>query len=269
VPFYAFGPLQITAVRNIESVASVEGPPTVVECPLEDSLRSVYPLFVLCGLLLLRRVTRTRAAWALLLPLAAIYLASSIGESVVSHLARWYVTPSICSTLCEMLRALALGLAFLLALSDLIRVRPRLLRFLLTWVVIFLVGAAAISLNTPFAADNSAWIAVFGLFLLIFRLGLSLIAALLRKLVRRDLLPWCAGVCLFLGVGAILILTGAGLASHSVKLLSTQTFLLWVAAVPQPFLAPYFVFFWFVLLALRSPFYRPRFTDCLGAGPSL
>ncbi len=268
MPFYAFGPLRITAVRNIESVASVEGPPAMVECPLGDSLRSVYPLFALCGLLLLRRVTRTRAAWALLLPLAAIYAASYIGEAAISHLASWYATPSICSTLCEMLRALALGLAFLLALSDLIRVRHRFLGFLLTSLVIFIVGAAAILLNAPFALESWVWVVAFGFLLLIFRLGLSLLAALLRKLSRRDLLPPYAGVCLLLGVGSILILTGAGLASHSVKLLSTQHLLLYVAAVPQPFLAPYFVFFWFVLLALLSPFYRQRFTDCLVAGPS-
>ncbi len=268
MPFYAFGPLKITAMRNIESVASVEGQPAVVECPLGDSLRSVYPLFVLCGLLLRRRVTRTRAAWALLLPLAAVYVASSIGQTAVSHLARWYVTPSICATICEMLRALALGLAFLLALSDLIKVRRRLLRFLLTSLVIFVVGAATILLNAPFAFENPAWVVAFGLLLLIFRLGLSLIAALVRRLSRPDPLSWCAGVCFLLGVDAILILTGAGLASHSVKLLSTRTSLLWVAAVPQPFLAPYFVFFWFVLLALLSPFYRRRFTDCLVPGPS-
>ncbi len=267
MPFYAFGPLQVIAVRNLASVASVEGPPVVVECPLRDSLRSVYPWLALCGLLLLRRTTRTRAAWALLLPPAATYAALYFGENTVNRLATWYVTPAICSTLCEMLRALALGLAFLLVLSDLIRVRRRFLRFLLTSLVIFVPGAAAILLNAPFTYDNRRWVVAFGFLLLIFRVGLSLITALLRRFARQDLLPWCARVCLLLGLGSILILTGAGLASHSTLMLNTRLFFLCVAAVPQPLLAPYFVFFWFVLLALLSPFYRRRFTACLGAGP--
>ena len=191
-----------------------------------------------------------------------------VGEDIVNRYAQWYVTPSICSTLCEMLRALALGLAFLLALSDLIKVRHRFLRFLLTSLVIFLPGVTALLLNAPFAFENRVWVVAFGLFLLIFRLGLSLIGALLRRLSRRHPLPWCAGTCLFLGVVSILILVGAGLASHATRMLSTRQSLFYLALAPQPFLAPYFVFFWFVLLALRSPFYRQRFTDSLVAGPS-
>jgi hypothetical protein len=82
------------------------------------------------------------------------------------------------------------------------------------------------------------------------------------------LLLWCAGACLLLGISSTLILAGFGLASHATVILSTRQSLFYTAALPQPFLAPYFVFFWFVLLALRSPFYRQRFSDCLVAGPS-
>ena len=76
------------------------------ECPLGDSLRSVCPWFALCGLLLLRRATRT-----LLLPLVVLYVALYLGENTVNRYALWYVTPSICSTLSELLRAMALRTA--------------------------------------------------------------------------------------------------------------------------------------------------------------
>ena len=268
MPFYGFGPLKITAVRNLGSLAPLEGPPTVVECPLRDSLRSVYPWFVLGGLLLLRRANRTRAAWAILLPLLAVYAAVYIVENTVGHRAFWYLTPTICSLICEMLRSLALGIAFLLAVADLIKVRSRFLRFILTSLVIFIAGGSAILLNTPFLLESHLWLIPFGVVLLIFRAGLSLIAALLRRFSRRHQLQWCAGVSLILGACSILILTGALLASHSAESLTTQQVLYYAAVAPQPFLTPYLVFFLFALPALLSPFYRRRFAHCLAGDSS-
>jgi hypothetical protein len=272
VPFYAFGPLRITAVRNLPFVASTEGEPTVIECPLHDSLRSVYPWFALGGLLLLRRATRTRAAWTLLFPLGASYVGLYLAENAVGRLALWYVTPTVCSIFCEILRSLALGLAFLLVLSDLIRIRQRFLRFVVTTLVIFVTGSTALLFNAPFLLESWVWVVAFGLLLVLFRLGLSLGAALLRRFAHGPVLPRCAGICLVPALSSILLLAAIGLTICSPAFMMTHRVLsmtlYFVAATPQPLLAPYFVFFWFVLPALWSPFYRQHFTDCLGAGPS-
>ena len=81
MPFYAFGPLKIVPVRTLGSAGPLEGPPVMVDCPLRDSLRSVYPWLALPALLLLRRNNRNRRAWAVLLPLLAIYGILHVVES--------------------------------------------------------------------------------------------------------------------------------------------------------------------------------------------
>ena len=259
------------AARNLGSLGPVEGPPVAVSGSLPDSLRSVYLWFVLAGLLLLRRANRSRAAWSVILPLLAVYALLHVVERTVNSHGIWNVTPFLCSLACEMLRSLALGLAFLLAVSDAILFRRRVLRALVKILIIIAAGSAAIALNAPLSVsvrlqqstmNAFLWTLVFGLMVLVFMIGLGVISALLRRLARRQALKWCARVCFALGAASILILMGTRLLLGSTQLMSSRQSLFTAGALLEPFLAPYLVFFWFVLLALLSPFYRQRFTNC-------
>jgi hypothetical protein len=258
----------------------VEGPPVVVSSSLPDSLRSVYLWFVLGGLLLLRRANRTRAAWGVILPLVAVYIILHIVERTVNSHGTWNVTPYLCSLACEMLRSLALGLAFLLAVSDAIPFRRRVLRAPVRFLIVVLTGSATIALNAPlFVAmrlqqttlNVFLWTMLFGVMVLAFMIGLSVISAVLRRRTSGRGLQWCAPVCFALGAASILALVGIKLLIVGARLMSSQQSIFAVGALLEPFLAPYLVFFWFALLALWSPFYRQRFADCFmgGAAPSL
>ncbi len=266
------------ATRDIGPLGPVEGPPVVVSGFLPDSLRSVYLWFVLGGLLLLRRANRTRAAWGVILPLVAVYTTLHIVERTVGSHGIWNVTPYLCSLACEMLRSLALGLAFLLAVSDLIKFRWRVLRALMKFLIIVATGTAAIALNAPLPVSVRLhestlnvvlWTIVFGIMVLVFMIGLGVVSALLRRLARGRALKWCARVCCALAVASILILVGTKLLIDSTQLMSSRQSFFYAGVLLEPFLAPYLVFFWFVLPALVSPFYRERFTNCFvgGAAP--
>ncbi len=268
------------AVRDLGPLGSREGPPVSIRCPLPDSLRSLYPWFILGGLLLLRKANRTRAAWAVLLPLAAVYLVLHIIEGTVNSHSTWNCTAYFCSLACEILRSLALGLAVLLTVSDLIRVRHRLFRAAAAFSIVVLSGGTARFLNAPLsvvmqpnppsALSAPTWSILFGVLVLVFLLGLSVITALLRRWAGRRTLQWCAGICLVLGVASVLVLAGVKPLLASTQFLPTRHLIFNLGALTQPFLAPYFVFSWFALLALLSPFYRQRFTYCFagGAAPS-
>jgi hypothetical protein len=117
--------------------------------------------------------------------------------------------------------------------------------------------------NPSFALNAFTWNIVFGVMVLVFMIGLSIVAVLLRRFAGRHAWKWCAVVCLVLGVASALILGHVKLLVDSAQLMSSQQSLFAVGALLQPLLAPYFVFFWFVLLALLSPFHHWRFTSCL------
>jgi hypothetical protein len=244
----------------------------VVSSSLRDSLRSICLWLVPGGLLLLREANRTRAAWAVVLPLLAVYGILHVVEGTVGSHSLWNVTPFFSSLACEMLRSLALGLAILLTLSDWVRVRSRVLRAATTFVILVLTGSAATVLNTPLvvampgnpsrALNPVLWSILFGIIVLVFMIGLSIISALLRWLTGGQALKWCGRVCLALGAASILIPVGISLLINSAPLMSSRQSFFMVGALLEPFLSPYLVFFWFVLLALLSPFYRQRFTNC-------
>lgn len=266
MPFYGFGPLKVTAVRDIGSSGPAEGPPVVVECPLHDSLRSVYPWFALTFLMLLRRSNRTRQAWAVFLPLLAIYGILHIAENGPDGPMAWYVSMHIRAFVCEALRALALGIALLVAISDSIRMRSAFLRRLLVLVVVLSGGIAAILLNAPFATNSAIPVVAFAAIVLISAFGVVVISVLLRWLLGRHDLRWHIGVYLMLGVGPFLLVRGVRLlllyGPHS--LLSTLQQITIASIVSQVLFAPYFVFFCFALLALLSPANRRRLANCLG-----
>ncbi len=243
----------------------------VVSGSWPDSLRSVYLWFVLGGLLLLRRANRTRAAWGIILPLVAVYAILHVVERTVGSHGLWNVTPYLCSLACEMLRALALGLAFLLAVSDVIRFRRRVPGAIVKFLVVVVAGTAAVVFNAPLSVavrlQQSAlnvllWTLLFGIMVLVFLIGLSIVSALLRWLTGGQALKWCARVCFVLGAASILILVATKLLVDSTQSMSSRQSFFYAGALLEPFLAPYLVFFWFIVLALLSPFYRQRFTNC-------
>ncbi len=116
-----------------------EGEPVITSCPLKDCLRRVLLWFVLF-VLLLRKPNRTRQAWTVLLPLAAIYAALGVVESRLTCRGLFYSTLHDCSMLFESLRTLAVALAVLLAIADRITVRNRALRLLLVFGILFTDG---------------------------------------------------------------------------------------------------------------------------------
>jgi hypothetical protein len=245
-----------------------EDPPVTVECPLRDSLRTVYPWFALGGLLLLRKSNRTRRAWAILLPLLAIYGILGVMESTIKGHTLWYVSVHACSVACAILQSLALGLAFHLAVSDRIKIPYRFLRFLLTFAVIFAAGSAALLLNAPVALNTVVWVAALGVTVLVFLVGLAVVTSLLRRLVSRHQLAWHAGVCLVLGIGPILVFAGNEWLLHyfmpplNAQSLNAGEQLRIATILSQVLFTPYFMVFWFAVPALLSPFYRPRFASC-------
>lgn len=250
------------AAQDIGTLGPFEGPAVTIQCPLRDSLPSVY-LWIVLFALLMRKPNRTIHAWTILLPLLAIYLILHVAESKLNSYLIFHLNMYICSQICELLRFLALGLAVLLTVSDLIKVQSRLFRFILVFLILFCAGIAGILLNTPMILTAGALTILFGLFLLIFMVGLSVIHGVLRRLFGRHQLPWCVGVCLVFGLLPILILGSIELIlSRSVQLQSTQELLRVLIVLSQAISAPYFVFSWFVLAALLSPFYRRRFEHC-------
>lgn len=170
----------------------------------------------------------------------------------------------------------------LLAISDRILLRNRVFRFLLVFVILFAAGAGAIYVNQPIIADSAVWIAVFGVFLLLFLIGHAIFCALLRvgnDAVRRlssprpdarptNLLAWSAGISLLLGIAPALAFAIAGpILSRSVYLLSTLEALRMIITLSHAVLGPYLVLFWFLLLALWAPLYRERLARAFGYTP--
>lgn len=240
-----------------------EGPAISVHCPIWDSLRGGFLWLVLFGLLM-RKPNRTRQAWLILFPLLMVYLIFCIVLSKInSSFIRHPLEMNIYLILCESLKIFALSLAVLLTISDLIKVRSGLLRFLLVFFVLFLAAGIGTSLNVPAIFTPGTWTAGFGVLLLIFMVGHKLIAALLRRLFRERFTWLYAGFYLVLGICPILIIGGiVWIQGRSTQVLSpTETFraLIFLFGAVS---VPYFVFFCFALLALVSPFYRRRFANC-------
>jgi hypothetical protein len=269
------------AKYDIGSLGPAEGSAVPIDIPIRDSFRSVFLWFVLLTLLL-RKPNWNRQAWAIVLALGAVFLILRTAQSYVNAHVLFYVERHICSILCEMLRSLAGAIAVLLAMSDLIVLRNRLFRFLLVFLILFAAGAGAIYVNQPIIANSAVWIAVFGVFLLLFLIGHAIFRTLLRvgsDTVRRfssprpharttNLLAWSAGISLLLGITPVIAFAIAGsILSRSVYLLSTLEVLRMVITLSHAVLGPYLVLFWFLLLALWVPLYRERLARAFGYTP--
>ena len=265
------------AEQDIASLGPVQGPAVTVYCPIGDSLRRVLLWFVLFGLLL-RKPNRTRQAWTLLLALGALSLLLHAAESYINAHIVFYLHRHICTVICELLQSLAVAMAVLLAVSDLITLRNRPLRFLLVFLVLFAAGAAAILPNAPVVLGAGTWIAVFGFFLLVFLVGHAILHTLLRvgsDAVRRffpcpdghttNRLAWSTAISLLLGAGPVVAFAVIGsILNRSLQLQSTIEYFRLAVTLSQAILGPYFVLFWFLLLGLLVPLYRQRLAQSFG-----
>jgi len=252
------------AEHDFGSLGTPQGPPVAVDCPLRDALRSIFLWFVVLALLL-RKPNRSRQAWTLLLALGAVFLILHVAESYINAHIIFYLHRHMCSLVCEMLRALAGALAVLLAMSDLITPRRRPFRFILAFLILFAAGAAAILLNAPVVANGNLWAAVFGFFLLVFLIGHAMVHTLLRWLTGPRQLAWSVGISLLLGVAPTVAFAITGsILNRSVHLQSVIISFRFAVMVSQVILTPYFVLFWFLLLALLVPLYRRRLAQSFG-----
>ncbi len=215
--------------------------------------------------LLLRKPNGTRQAWTLVLALGAVCLVLHVGQSYINAHIIYYLHRHICTVICELLQALAVALAVLLALSDLIRLRNRSLRFLLVFLILFAVGSAAILANAPIVLGPGVLATLFGIFLFLFLTGHALLHGLLGWLAGPRWLGWCAGIALVLGLAPVLALAVVGsILNRSIHLQSATIAFRSAATMSEAVLGPYFVFFWFLLLALLVPLYRRRLAQCFG-----
>ncbi len=265
MPFYGFGTLQVVAKYDIGTLGPALGPAVLVDSPLLDSLRSVVLWLVLLGLLF-RKPNWNRQAWAIVPALGAIFLIFRAVESQVSVGIGYYWDRDADEILFEMLRWLAGALAVLFALADLIPFRNRLWRFLLVFLILFGAGAAALSINTPIVATSKVWIVVFGIFLLLFLLGHTILRALLAALTGPRQLTWAARVSLLLGAAPLLVCAAIGLILSRSNPYSGSALaaIFRVVNLSQAILGPYFVLSWFLLLGLLVPLYCRRLAQCFG-----
>ncbi len=263
VPFYGFGSLTVSAQQDIGALGPAQGPTVTVHCPIKESLRRVFLWLILLALLL-RKPNRNRQAWSLALVLAVVSLFLHMADSYINSHIIFYLHRHICTLICESLQALAAALAVLLAMSDLISLRHSLLRFLLIFLALFETGAVAIFLNASAVLSTGLWITAFGLFLLVFMIGHAVLQALLRRLVRRPL-GWSTALSVFLGTGPVLAfaLVDSTL-NRSAQFQNTAEYFRLAITLSEAILGPYFVFFWFLLLALLIPLYRERLARSFG-----
>jgi hypothetical protein len=264
VPIYGFGTLHVVAEQDLGALGPTKGPVATAYCPVNDALRSGI-LWVVLLALLWRRPNRVRQAWAILLPLAAIYLVLGLAESRLDVPTQYYYNRHACTMICEFLRTLAVALAVLLAIADRITLRNRVLRFLLVFAILLTAGAVAILLSAPVVATAAFWTVLFAVFLLVFLIGHAILHALLRRLSgRREL---AGSIVVTLALGTVPFLAFAVISrvlSGSLQLLSTRVAYREAMIRWEAITTPYFVLFWFLLLALLVPLYRQRLARCLG-----
>lgn len=220
--------------------------------------------FVLCGLLIIRKANRTCHAWIIFFPALTVYLIFCIVLNIInSSFILHPLDKNGYLLICESLQIFALSLAILLTISDLIKVRIRLLRFLLVFFILFFAIGIGTSNNAQPNVTPRQWIAGFGVLLLIFMAGHKIISALFSKLFHCQFSWLYAGFYLMLGICPILIICGIEwIHSRSNQLQSTTEIFRALIFLSGAISVPYFVFFWFALLALLSPFYRQRFANC-------
>ena len=231
-----------------------------------DSLRSVAGWFVLVLLLLLRKANRLKAAWTLLIPLVVIYLALAIAERQLNACLVYHYHQYICSALADLLRYFALSLAILLAIADCFDIPWRLLRFMLVSLFLLLCADVQVGANAWPFLDAGKLAIIFTVILFLFMAGHSLVHAVLRRCFKPARFRWWyPGFCLVLGLVPLLVLGAIEFyPRRSAQLQSAMEQYRVAVVLTSAITLPYLVFSTFILLALRSPFYRDRFARAFG-----
>jgi hypothetical protein len=217
-------------------------------------------------LLSLRKANRVKEAWALLVPLAVLYLVLAVAERQLNAYLVYHYHQYICSVLADLLRYFALSLAILLAIADRLDIPWRPVRFVLVFLFLLLCVDAQIATNEWPFLDAGKLAIIFALILVVFMVGHSLMHTVLRRCFKPVRFRWWyGGFCLVFGLAPMLTL-GAVEAhlSRSVQLQSTQEQFRVAVVLASAMSLPYLLFFAVILLVLRSPFYRDRFARAFG-----
>ena len=214
----------------------------------------------------MRKANRTKAAWALLIPLVALYLALAVAERALNAYLIFHYHQYICSAIADLLRYLALSLAILLAIADRLDIPWRLLRFVLVLLFLLLCGDVQVSINEWPFLQVGPWAILFAVFLSLFLVGLSLVHAVLRRCFKPARFRWWyPGFCLVFGLVPLLVLGAIEFyPRHSAQLQSSMEQYRIAVVLASAFTLPYLVFYAFLLLALRNPLYRERFARAFG-----
>jgi hypothetical protein len=256
------------ASQELGPLGARDGPAASVDCPAVDALRSVAGWFVVVLLLALRKANRSKEAWALLAPLAVLYLLLAVAERGLNAYLVFHYHQYICSSVADLLRYFALSLTILLAVTDKFVIPWRFLRWVLALLFLFLCGDVQIATNQWPFLEAGVWPILLAVFLLAFMLGHSVVHAILRRRFGSARFSWWyACFCLVFGLVPLLILgmMEAHL-SRSVQLSSTLEQFRAVVVLTSAITLPYLVFSAFIILALFNRTYRQRFTRAFGVG---
>jgi hypothetical protein len=256
--------LHVATQQDVGTLGPREGSAVTVDCPLGDSLRQVFVWFLLFALLL-QKNNRTRQAWSVVLALAAVSLVFHVAQNYINTHIVYYLDRYRWTGICESLQALAAALAVLLAVADRITLRNRVLRLLLVFGILFTTGAASILLNPPVVGSTDVWIAKCAFYLLVFLIGHAVLHTLLRRLSGRRELMWTMVTALVIGVGPLLAFPVIlRILSRFSPFLSTWVTFREAMTRVEAITGPYFVLFWFLLLALLVPLHRQRLAQSFG-----
>ena len=214
----------------------------------------------------MRKANRLKAAWTLLIPLVAVYLALAIAERALNGYLIFHYHQYICSACADLLRYLALSLAILLAIADGLDIPWRLLRFTLVFLLLLLCGDVQVTINEWPFLQVGPWATIFAVILFLFLVGHSVVHAVLRRCFTPARFRWWyPGFCLAFGSVPLLVLGVIEFyPRHSVQLQSALEQYRVVVVLTSAITLPYLLFFAFILLALCSPLYRERFARAFG-----
>jgi hypothetical protein len=217
-------------------------------------------------LLLVRRANRTRAGWSLPLALLGLWVLLGIVEGRLNAYLVFHYHQYLCTSFADLLRYFSLGIALLLCISDRVILPWRWLRFLIVLLLLAFFGQLQIALNAWPILHSAGWAMIFSVMLLIFMVSHSVVVAVLRRWVPPGRFRRVhTGFCLVAGLlpGLVLVATD-WLLSRSIQLQSTAELFRVIAVLSSAISLPYFVFFWFVLLAGYSPLYADRLARAFG-----
>ena len=137
---------------------------------------------------------------------------------------------------------------------------------LVVFLFLLLCTDVQIATNEWPLVDAGILAVIFGVILLLFMVGHSLLQAALRRWVKPARFRWWyGGFCLVIGLVPLLTLGALEVhLSRSVQLNSTREQFRVAVVLASAISLPYLVFFAFVVLGLRNPLYRNRFARAFG-----